>query len=288
VLDRAGIRTPRHARARSEAEVRAAAEAIGYPLIVKPIAGAGSADTHRIAGRDELERILPAVRHVAEVSVEEYVVGEEYTFDTVCAQGQILGFSMSWYRPKPLEGRTVEWISPQTITLRDVSVPHLVAGRELGLRVLAALGFRTGFTHMEWFLKPDGEAVFGEIGARPPGARSVDTMNYCFDDDLYAAWADAVVHGRLGHSFERRFNAAVIFKRAQGQGRIRRIEGLERLRADFGDSLIGVDLLPLGAERRNWKQTLISDGFVFLRHPDLATCCAMADRVGRDLQLFAA
>ena len=48
VLDRAGIRTPRHASAKSESAVREAAEAIGYPLIVKPIAGAGSSDTYRI------------------------------------------------------------------------------------------------------------------------------------------------------------------------------------------------------------------------------------------------
>src|SRR3954465_6421488 len=44
-LDAAGIRTPWHVSARSVAEVWAAAEKVGYPLIVKPIAGAGSADT---------------------------------------------------------------------------------------------------------------------------------------------------------------------------------------------------------------------------------------------------
>jgi biotin carboxylase len=41
----AGIRVPRSERVRTVAEARAAAEKIGYPLILKPIAGAGSADT---------------------------------------------------------------------------------------------------------------------------------------------------------------------------------------------------------------------------------------------------
>ena len=50
-LDEAGVRTPHHARACSEAECRQAAERIGYPLILKPIAGAGSADTHRVDGQ---------------------------------------------------------------------------------------------------------------------------------------------------------------------------------------------------------------------------------------------
>ena len=48
VLDRAGVRTPRHVRAHTESEVRAAAERIGYPIIVKPIAGAGDRKSTRL------------------------------------------------------------------------------------------------------------------------------------------------------------------------------------------------------------------------------------------------
>ena len=59
-------------------------------------------------------------------------------------------------------------------------------GVALGHDVLKALGFDTGFTHMEWYRKTDGEAVFGEIAARPPGARTVDLMNYNGDIDLFA------------------------------------------------------------------------------------------------------
>ena len=66
---------------------RGAAERIGYPLIVKPIAGAGSLDTHRVDGGD-LAAALPWLRHVDEVSVEEFVDGEEFTYDTICADGR--------------------------------------------------------------------------------------------------------------------------------------------------------------------------------------------------------
>src|SRR5688572_22436656 len=79
-LDAAGIRTPRHDRARTESEVREAAERIGYPMILKPIAGAGSADTHRLDEPAELDRALGMLRHVQELSVEEFVDGEEFTF----------------------------------------------------------------------------------------------------------------------------------------------------------------------------------------------------------------
>lgn len=287
VLDRAGIRTPRHRRAATERACWEAAEAIGYPLIVKPVAGAGSADTHRIDDPAALARVLPLLRHVPEVSVEEYVEGEEYTFDTICCDGRIAYANVCWYRPKPLLGRNLEWLSPQTVALRDIERPELAPGREMGRRVLQALGFRTGFTHMEWFLTPSGEAVFGEIAARPPGARTVEVMNWAGDVDLYRGWAEAVTRKRFTQPTRRTHNAAVVFKRARGQGVIRSIEGLEGLLRRYGPWIVEVDLLPIGARRRDWKQTLLSDGFVIVRHPDLETTLEMADRVGTDLRLFA-
>ncbi len=287
ILDDAGIRTPRHARATSVAEVSDAAEEIGYPLCVKPIAGAGSADTYRIDTLEELKEILPRLRHVPEVSVEEFVEGEEYTFDTICADGEVLYFNIAWYRPPPLIARTTEWISPQTMTLRDVDAEHLAGGREMGHRVLKALGFGTGFTHMEWFRKADGEVVFGEIAARPPGARSVELMNYGCNLDVFQGWAEAVCHRRLSQKVERKYNAVVIFKRARGHGRITRIEGLAQLLHELVEHVVCVNLSQVGEPRRNWKQTLVSDGYLIVRHPNLETAMAMADKVGTDLQLYA-
>ncbi len=286
-LDRAGVRTPRHASCKTEQDCRAAAERIGFPLIIKPIAGAGSADTYRCNDKNELDEALKLTAHVPEVSVEEFIEGEEYTFDTICIGGRPVFFNISWYRPKPLIGRTVQWISPQTVTLRDVDRPDFEVGRKLGHAVLEALNFRDGFTHMEWFHTPSGDAVFGEIACRPPGARTVDIMNIASDLDLYRGWAEAVCHGRFTQPITRKYNSAVIFKRAMGEGRIRRIEGLDSLLHRFGPHIVSVELLPIGAARRNWKATLLSDGHVMVRHPHLATCLDIADRVGTDLQMYA-
>jgi len=287
VLDAAGIRTPRHERASSVAEVWNAADRIGFPLIVKPIAGAGSADTFRADDAIELQTALQRLTRVPEVSVEEFIDGEEYTFDTLTAGGHILYHNIAWYRPRPLVARTHEWISPQVIALRDVEQPHLWGGTAMGHKVIKALGFDSGFTHMEWYRKATGEVVFGEIGGRPPGARQVDQMNYACDFDSFLEWARIVCLGRMEARIERKYNVATIFKRAHGQGRIQGIEGIEQLRADLGPALVWENLLPIGAERRNWLHTLTSDGFLIVRHPDLAEVLAMADRVGTELQLFA-
>ncbi|NNF52406.1 MAG: ATP-grasp domain-containing protein, partial [Gammaproteobacteria bacterium] len=173
-LDEAGVRTPRHFAADSANACWEAAEQVGFPIIIKPIAGAGSADTFRINTRDELRAALGQLGHVPLVSVEEFVDGEEYTFDTITRDGKILYYNVAWYRPRPLIARSNEWISPQVIALRDVADPALAEGLRMGAEVIAAMGFETGFTHMEWYRKADGEVVFGEIGARPPGAHQVD------------------------------------------------------------------------------------------------------------------
>ena len=91
----------------------------------------------------ELAEVLPMLRHVPEVSVEEFVDGEEFTFDTVCAE-----------RQDPLRERAV--VPPAAAADAAARVgqpgvdrrcatcrcPHLPGGRAMGAQVLAALGFR--------------------------------------------------------------------------------------------------------------------------------------------------
>ena len=93
--------------------------------------------------------------------------------------------------------------------------------------------------------------------------------------------------GRISEGIEPRYNVANIYKRARGVGRITAIEGVDRLQRDFGRHVVWNTLLPVGARRRDWRKTLVSDGFIMLRHPDLDTTLEMADRVGSDLQVYA-
>jgi hypothetical protein len=288
VLDAAGVRTPHHYRAGTAEEVRQATARIGYPVIVKPIAGAGSADTYTARSDEELDGVLARVRHVTEVSVEEFVEGEEFTYDTVCAGGRVLFQNVAWYRPKPLTARLTPWISPQAVCLRDLEQPEIAPGVELGHRVLSALGFETGFTHMEWFRTAAGEAVFGEIAARSPGGRLTHGMNLSCDADLFLAWGQAVVSGAIHQDLTKKFNAAMVFKRAEGAGeRIARVEGLEPILAEHGEHVPLIDLVPIGAPRRDWTQVVTGDGWMVARHPDLQACLRIADRLSSEVRLIA-
>jgi biotin carboxylase len=284
----AGVPVPRTARARTRDEIVAFAAEVGFPIIVKPTSGAGSADTWRVDGAGELAAVLDRMRHVTECAVEEFVTGQEYTFETICIHGRPVFTSVALYVPNTLVARQNEWISPIILALRDPESPEVAMGPALGRKALAALGMGTGFTHMEWFKRPDGSPVFGEIACRPPGASMVDLMNYANDVDLFREWARAVVHGRFDVELHRPWNAAIVFKRARGQGRITRVEGLDRFLERHGRSVARVDLLPIGAHRRSWTQTFLSDGNLVVRHQDFATCLAIAEEAAADITLYAA
>lgn len=281
----AGLRVPRSARAKDAHEARAAAEQVGFPLVIKPIAGAGSADTYLCRDQATFEATLQ--RSAWEASVEEYIEGDEFTFDTLCINGTPAYENVAQYLPKPLEARSEAWISPVILTVRNLTQPDIALGVELGRKVLGALGMGTGFTHMEWFLTPSGEAVFGEIGCRPGGARLVDQMNYTSDIDLFREWARATCWSSFEANATRLYNCGIIFKRALGSGRITRITGLDQWKARCHPWVLEDELLRPGNTRRNWKQTLLSDGWLMVRHPDWNEAKRMCFAAATDVAMFA-
>lgn len=283
----AGLRVPHNGRAATVAELRAHVERIGFPVVIKPVAGAGSADTFKVESWGELDARLPTIRHVPEVMVEEYIDGEEYTYDAICIDGKPVYQSVTWYFPRPMIMRHEEWVSPAQFALRDLSTPEIQRGIGLGHGVLKALGMGTGFIHMEWFRNSRDEVVFGEIGCRSGGARLVDQMNFVGDVDLYREWARVVCHGRFEASTERLYNCAAIFKRAQGQGRILRYEGLDSFHQRYGRHICAEHLTPIGEPRRDWKNSLLGDGYVMVRHPDWGETWKMAGELIAGVRLIA-
>ena len=75
--------------------------------------------------------------------------------------------------------------------------------------------------------------------------------------------------------------------RALFGGRIKSYEGADALNAKYREFVVWNTLLPPGTPRRNWKQTILSDGFVMLRHPDLDKTIEMGNAVANDLHVYA-
>jgi hypothetical protein len=191
------------------------------------------------------------------------------------------------YLPNALEMRSQEWVSPIMLSVRDLTQPNLQAGLTLGRDVLKALAMGDGMTHMEWFRTANGEAVFGEIACRPGGACVVDLMNYTGDIDLFREWARVATVRRFDAPTERKYNVGIVFKRAHGHGRIHHIAGLTELYDRYRPHIVEDTLLRPGAQRRDWTQTLLSDGYLVVRHPDWETARSMAFAVATGVHLYA-
>lgn len=287
-LRAAGIPCARSTAASTAEDVRRFARDVGYPLILKPAAAAGASGTVRISAPDELEAAIEAshVDRGASCAVEEFVEGHEGFLDTLSINGDPAHEFASHYYPGVLEAMRTRWISPQIVTTNRVETPGYDEVRELSRRVVRALGIGTSATHMEWFFGPKG-LRFSEIGCRPPGVGVWDLYCAANDFDLYREWGHAIAHGRPSQRPSRRFSAGMIALRPDRDGRIAGYEGVDDVRARFGEWILDLHLPSVGTPTQPVEAGYMANAWVRMRHPDYDHLRAMLDHVGRTLKVRA-
>jgi biotin carboxylase len=268
LLAREGLPCARHALVATLDQARAFAGQVAFPLVAKPPAGAGARETFRIddlAGLEAcLHRLTPSVRQP--VLLEEFIVGEEHSFDTVCVRGTPVWHSLTHYSPGPLDVMRNPWIQWTVLLPREVDHPRYDAIRDVAFRSLAVLGMGTGVSHLEWFRRPDGRIAVSEVAARPPGAQFSTLISYAHDFDFYRAWARLMVFD----TFEpppRRYAAGLAFLRGQGRGRVRAVHGLERAQQELAGLVVEARLPQPGQPAAEGYE---GEGWVILRHPETA------------------
>jgi formate-dependent phosphoribosylglycinamide formyltransferase (GAR transformylase) len=287
VLREAGVPTAASAAVSSLAQAREFAERVGYPLILKPRSGAGASGTVRVDSPDDLERALGGFGGADSVAVEEFVEGHEGFYDTIAIDGSVALDFVSHYFPNVLEAMRTRWISPQFVSTNRVdSVADYGELREMGRRVIAALGIGTSATHMEWFFGPKG-LRFSEIGCRPPGVGAWDLYSAGNDLDLYRAWADAIVHGSTGAVASRRYASGIVALRPSQDGVISGYDGVNELQGRLGEWVIDAHLPPPGTPTQGVEAGYMANAYVRMRHPDYDALRGMLDEVGRTLHVHA-
>ena len=268
VLQQAHIPCARHALVGDRDAAEAFVADAGFPVVVKPPAGAGGKSTYRIDNADDLERFIerfpPNPAHPT--LYEEFVQGTEYSFDSVVIDGRPVWHSISSYMPSPLEVMENPWIQWVVLLPRDIGGQAFDPIREAGFAGLRALGLTTGLSHMEWFRLPDGRIAISEVGARPPGAQFTTLLSYAHDIDFYHAWPKLMTFDEFDAP-PRRYAAGAAYIRGQGRGRIRRIRGLDEAQEKFG-SLVVEARLP--GEGQPPSGSYEGDGYIIVRHPETA------------------
>jgi hypothetical protein len=167
------------------------------------------------------------------------------------------------------------------------SVPEYAQLRELGHRVVEALGIGTSATHMEWFFGPKG-LRFSEIGCRPPGVGAWDLYSAGNDLDLYREWANAVVHGRVEARPSRRFASGIVALRPERDGHISGYSGVQKIQARHGEWVLDAHLPDPGTPTQPVEAGYMANAYVRMRHPDYDALRGMLDDVGRTIRVHAA
>lgn len=266
VLQAHGIPCARHRLVSGPDEARAFAREASFPLVVKPPAGAGARNTFRIDDDTRLGQWLAAAPPTREnpALLEEFLTGEEHSFDSVMVGGRLIFHSISRYLPTPLQVLETPWIQWCVILPREIDGPEYGAIRETAARALAVLGMETGLSHMEWFRKTDGGIAISEVAARPPGAQFTTLLSYAHDLDFYGAWARLAVHDEFAVP-ERRWAVGAAFLRGQGSGRVRAVHGLEKVAKEVGPVVVEARLPKPGQSPGGGYE---GDGYVVVRHRD--------------------
>ena len=287
-LREAGIPCAQSTRATTPEDARAFAEAVGYPLIIKPPAGAGASGTYRVKDAAQLEDVI-AASGLAEghaVAVEEFIEGHEGYIDTLTINGEVAHEFITHYYPNVLVAMRERWISPQMVTTNRIGAEGYEEVRALTRKVIRLFDIGTSATHMEWFFGPKG-LKFSEIGCRPPGVGQWDVYNTANDFDLYYEWACAITHGRTARQPSRRFAAGMIALRPERDGRITGYSGLDEIGRRFGDCIVASHLPEPGTPTQPVEAGYMANAWMRVRHPDYDTLRQILDTIGRTVHVHA-
>jgi len=287
-LREAGIPCAQSTGVTSPQELRMFAAQVGFPLILKPRSAAGASGTVRVDNDRELESAIveQGIDRGASVAAEEFIEGHEAFYDTITIGGRVAHDFVSHYYPGVLEAMRTRWISPQIVTTNRVDAPGYGEVREMGQKVISALGIGTSATHMEWFFGPKG-LKFSEIGCRPPGVGVWDLYAAANDFDIYREWAAAVVRGEPSQQLSRRYSAGMINLRPQRDGRITGYQGIDQIEQAYDEWILDSHLPPPGSGTQPVEAGYMANAWIRMRHPDYDELRRMLDAVGRTVKVLA-
>jgi len=164
-----------------------------YPVVVKPINGAASRDTHLVPHREALEQLAADEDRPPRGPwlVEEFIRGEELHIDGVVRYGTIQMFAVSRYIQNLIDIKSGGLVGSVVIA-PDESPDLYRRSEDLLSAALQALGHTDGIFHTEVFVTDNG-LVFSECGGRLGGGMIRETVLRHSGVHLSDEWARAAL-----------------------------------------------------------------------------------------------
>ncbi len=180
----AGVPQPRFAALRTLSERRRAADAVGFPAVLKPADSGGQRGVFRVESVDEVEAHLHEAisgSPTGEAILEEFVEGTELNGIVVARDGEAVVLTLSDRLRPPGIGFGVGWIHvyPPTIPAAQLEESERVAAH-----AVRALGLETGIAFPQLIAAEDGRVIVVECAARIPGGQMADLVRHAVGVDL--------------------------------------------------------------------------------------------------------
>jgi biotin carboxylase len=234
----AGVPQPRFAAVRHVREVRAAADAVGFPAVLKPADSAGQRGLFLVASVDDVERHLYAALAESteeEAILESYHQGLEVNGLLVARGGEVTVVTLSDRRRPPGRGFGVALAHVYPSTLFGDPLEEI---ERVGRSTVHALGLRDGIAYPQVIWGEDGVARLIEVAARIPAGQmdlvgrfgvGVDLVEIGLQQALGQPVPDELVKPQMQQPM------AISFLTAEPgplpTGKLVRVSGLERVRA---------------------------------------------------------
>lgn len=284
-LRRAGVPGAEAVPAATAAAAVAAADRIGYPVVVKPVSGSGSIATRRCIGAAEVAAAAAAVlasepaelelppQHVV---VEEYLTGQEYSVETF--DETVVGVTHKHLGPEPYFVETGHDFPAPLPAGTASAIGHTA------LTALRALGLGWGPAHVELRLTPTGPRIV-EVNPRLAGGMIPRLVEVATGIDLIhqavARTAARAARASVPVATHRRV-ASIRFLVAEAAGCLVGIDGVAAARRMPGVVEVGLTRAP-GEQVRLHRSFRDRLGYVIATAGDHITAASVAEAGRRAL-----
>lgn len=223
VLAAGGVATPAFRAVSSSAEAVDAAREIGFPVVVKPVDGSGSAGVRACAGEAEVRGHAgalfgPGAAEGARALVESLVEGDEFSVEMF--SGRVIGITRKHLGAPPF------FVEAGHDYPAEVPEETARALAEAATRGTELLGLGWGPLHWELRMAADGRAVPIEVNPRLAGGFIPELVRHAEGIDLIRETLRLVAGRAPEVDAVRNRHASIRFLFAPAAGRLERVDGV--------------------------------------------------------------
>jgi biotin carboxylase len=195
----AKIPVARHAVVETMTDVARFARDVGFPIVVKPVRGMGSAETRVLRDAEDLARFADK-RPFGKSLGLPHMLAEKFVEGSLChVNGLVLGGRVQVVSPSAFIGTALEYVRDQrSLGSYVMGASHPDRARLIAFATRVLEAFPTPpecMFHMECFLTPQGEIVLCEIAARLGGNGINEEVRLSYDVDMKIEWLRAQLLG---------------------------------------------------------------------------------------------